>query len=123
MNPARAAREAAHTAGDGAHWTPPVERTVAAKGEGTDAVVGALDRHFRYLEVSGQLRERRRTRLRERVVETVEQKVRHRLWRDAATNTWLDAQLAALEAGTTTPFAVADELLRTSGHLVTQETR
>jgi LAO/AO transport system kinase len=122
MNPARAAREAAHTAGDGAHWTPPVERTVAAKGDGTDAVVGALDRHFRYLEVSGQLRERRRTRLRERVVETVEQKVRHRLWGDAPTNAWLDGQLAALEAGTLTPFAAADALLAERGHLVTGET-
>jgi LAO/AO transport system kinase len=123
MNPARAAREAAR-GDDGAEgWTPPVERTVAAKGEGVSDVVAALDRHFRYLEASGRLRERRRTRLRERVVETAEQRVRARLWSDAATTAWLDGQLGALESGTATPFAVADALLARSGHLVTGETR
>jgi LAO/AO transport system kinase len=124
MNPARVAREAAHNeAGGAAGWTPPVERTVAATGEGVAEVVAALDRHFHYLEASGRLHQRRRTRLRERVVETVERKVQQRLWGDRATNEWLDAQLGALESGTTTPFAVADRLLERSGHLVMQETR
>ena len=128
LNPARAAREAAREAGhdDGggaAGWTPPVERTVAAKGEGVAEVIAALDRHFRYLEASGRLRERRRARRRERVVETAEQKVRRRLWGDAPTNAWLDSRLDELEAGSLTPFAAADELLAGSGHLVTRETR
>jgi LAO/AO transport system kinase len=99
-----------------------VERTVAAKGEGVAAVIDALDRHFNYLETSGQLRERRRARLRERVVEAAQQKVQQRLWGDAPTNAWLDGQLAALEAGTLTPFAAADALLAHRGHLVTGET-
>ncbi len=122
INPARAAREAAHAA-DAERWTPPVERAVATKGEGVDELVAAIDRHFGYLEATGRLRERRRARLRERVIETVEQKVRQRLWGDAPTNGWLDARLEAMEAGTLTPFAAADALLTNSGHLVTQETR
>ena len=121
MNPARAAREAA--AADGAQWTPPVLRSVAAKGEGVADVVAAIDRHFTYLEASGLLRERRRGRLRERVVEVVEQKVRQRLWTDPATAAWLDDRIPALEAGTATPFDVADELLRRSGQLLTQTTQ
>jgi LAO/AO transport system kinase len=123
MNPARAAREAAHDAPAGASWTPPVERTVAAKGEGIAEVLAALDRHFGYLEASGQLRERRRARLRERVVEIVEQRVQQRLWGDAPTNAWLDAQLGALEAGERTPFVVADALLVERGQLVTGDSR
>lgn len=121
MNPARAAREAAR-ADDAARWTPPVLRTVAAQNEGVTELVEAVDRHFGYLEASGQLRERRRQRLRERVVEVVEQRVRRRLWSDAGTTAWLDAQLPALEAGTATPFGVADELLRRSGDLLTGTT-
>jgi LAO/AO transport system kinase len=120
MNPARAARAAA-AAGDGA-WTPPVLRTVAAEGQGLDEVVAALERHFRYLETSGTLRQRRLSRLRERVVEVVEHRVRQRLWADAATREWLDGRLPALAAGTTTPFAVADELLARSGNLLTGTT-
>jgi LAO/AO transport system kinase len=118
MNPARAARRAA-AADQTERWIPPVLQSVAAKGEGIDGVLAALDRHFRYLETSGQLRERRRARLRERVVEVVEQKVRQRLWTDAATNAWVADHLEALEAGAETPFGVADALLARSGALLT----
>ena len=101
-------------------WTPPVLRTVAVKDEGIPELVAALDRHFRYLEESGTLRARRRTRLRDRVVEVVEAKARRRLWTDAATNRWLEERLPDLEAGTATPFAIADDLLGRSAHLLTR---
>jgi LAO/AO transport system kinase len=118
MNPARAARAAAAEEAP-TEWTPPVLRTIAAQGDGIKEVVEALDRHFRYLQASGELRLRRRQRLRERVMEVVEQQVQGRLWRDAATIAWLDAQLPALEAGTVAPFAVADQLRARSGSLLT----
>src|SRR5689334_991376 len=92
MNPGRAARAAAK-ASNSDRWVTPVLRTVAAKGEGTADVTAALDRHFRYLETSGTLQRRRRARWRERVVDVVEQRVRDRLWKDAATGQWLDDQL------------------------------
>jgi LAO/AO transport system kinase len=119
MNPARIAREAA--AGEQTHvWTPPVLRTVAAKGEGMDDLITALDRHYRYLEASGELRRRRRQRLREQVIDVTEHKLRQRLWRDDGTNAFVDAALPALESGDATPFTVADELLTRSVHLLTR---
>jgi LAO/AO transport system kinase len=120
MNPARVAREDARD--DAAEtWTPPVLRAVAVKGEGLDQIMESLDRHFAYLEKSGELRKRRRERLAERVVEVTERRMRGRLWDDAATRQWLDGRVDELEAGTATPFAVADELLRRYGNLVTGE--
>jgi LAO/AO transport system kinase len=92
--------------------------TVASEGKGTADVLSALERHFAYLQKSGELRQRRRRRLRERVVEIVEQRVRHRLWTDQATAEWLDERLNELERGTTTPFVVADELLQQSAPLI-----
>ncbi|HJQ19627.1 MAG TPA: methylmalonyl Co-A mutase-associated GTPase MeaB [Gemmatimonadaceae bacterium] len=118
MNPAKAARESARASEDS--WTPPVLPTVAVKHEGIDGVVDAVDRHFHYLAESGQLHVRRRARLRRRVVEVVESRVRRRLWTDAAIGTWLDEQLPALEAGSRNPFDVADELLSRSGDLLTR---
>lgn len=118
MNPARAAR-AAGLAAEPEQWTPPVLRTVAANGDGIPEVVDALQRHFGYLVRSGELAARRRVRLRERVMEVVEQQLRERLWTDASTLTWLDGQLSALEAGEIAPFAVADVLRARSGHLLT----
>jgi LAO/AO transport system kinase len=115
-------RAAARSDDPDSAWIPPVLSTVAAKEEGIDELVEALDRHFRYLERSGMLRERRRTRLRERVVEVVEDKARRRLWGDAATNTWLEERLPALEAGEATPFGIADALLSRSADLLTRTT-
>jgi LAO/AO transport system kinase len=116
MNPAKAARDAAQRDGD--TWTPPVLRSVAITADGVDDIVSAVDRHFHYLETGG-LHERRRARLRRRVVAVVESKVRRRLWSDAALLAWLDEQLPSLEAGTRNPFEVADALLAKGADLLT----
>lgn len=121
MNPAHAARVAANDHHPAA-WTPPVLRTVAARNEGVAELIAATDRHFEYLETSGNLGRRRRARLRERVVDVVEARVRSRLWTDAGTNAWLDAQLPALETGATNPFDVADALLQRSAPLLATPT-
>jgi LAO/AO transport system kinase len=110
MNPARAAREAAR-AGEPARWTPPVLRTVAADGQGVEELISAIDRHMTFLRSSGELRVRRRRRLRERVIEVAERLARRRLWSDPATTELLEHSLDALESGTTTPFDVADVIL------------
>ncbi len=120
MNPTRAAREAA-AAANPVEWTPPVLSAVATKEEGINEIVAALDRHFAYLEQSGKLRARRRERMRERVMDVVEQKVRGRLWKDTGIMSWLERQLPSMEDGSANPFAVADELLRQSGELVRGE--
>ncbi len=88
-------------------WTPPVISAVALTGDGVADVLAALDRHFQYLVDSGALEQRRQKRLRERVLDVVEQRVRA-LVLGAARETWLEERLKANDA---TPFALADELL------------
>lgn len=122
MNPARVAREEAASA-DPDKWTPPVLRAVAAKNEGMTEIVESLDRHFGYLEKTGELRVRRRERLVERVLEVAERKIRGRLLNDAGTMEWVRARVDDLEAGVVTPYVVADELLATHGHLVKEATK
>ena len=109
-------------AGDDAErWTPAVLRSSATTGEGIPELLAALERHFAYLERSGELAVRRRARLRERVKDVVFQRLGRRLWGDAATNAWIDGQVADLADGRTTPYAVADALLQRSGTLMTGE--
>jgi LAO/AO transport system kinase len=121
MNPAKAAREAARR--DEEKWTPGVLRSVAIKKEGIEELTAAIDRHFAYLERSGGLLQRRRARLRRRVVEVVESRVRRRLWTNASLGTWLDEQLPDLETGQRNPFEVAEALLSRSGDLLTGTTK
>ena len=105
-------------ADDDARWTPPVLRCVGTTGEGVPELLAALDRHFGYLERSGALLRGAATRLRERVVDVAEQRVRRRLWTDGATAAWIDERIPELESGATTPYAVADALLARSGELL-----
>lgn len=116
MDPAREA--APEEAEEPDSWTPPVLRAVAVKNEGMDEIVGTLDRHFDYLERTGRLRERRRERMVERVIEVTERKMHRRLWKDISVTDWLDARVDDLESGVVTPYAVADKLLAQYGLLV-----
>jgi LAO/AO transport system kinase len=81
-------------------------------------ILAAVDKHFNYLERTGELRSRRRERIVERVVEVAERRMHRRLWRDSPTMQWLDARVDQLESGAVTPYAVADQLLATYGDLV-----
>ncbi len=111
-----------HPAPDGiTAWSQPVLRAIGVTGEGLPELLAALDAHHTYLERSGELDVRRRARLRERVKDVVFQRLARRLWTDDATNAWIDAQVDDLAAGRTTPYAVADALLRRSGPLMTGE--
>ena len=117
-SPARAARDAsAHPHAVGG-WVPAVVNTVAADGRGIPELLAAITRHFEYLEASGELADRRRSRMRERIVEVAEDRLRRRLWGDPGTQAFLDLALPALERGEVTPFAIADALLARSATLM-----
>ena len=118
LSPARAAREAAADPHAAHGWVPPVVNTVAADGRGVPELLTAIQRHFEYLEASGGLAERRRSRMRERIVEVAEERLRRRLWGDVDTQAFIDAALPALGRGDTTPFAIADALLARSATLM-----
>ena len=109
-NPGKAAREAARRE-EAASWTPPVVLTVAHKGEGVTDLAGFLDRHHRYLEEGGGLRDRRRRRLREQVMDVAESRLRRRLWSDADVLSFVDAVIPRIERGEVSPYGIADELL------------
>jgi LAO/AO transport system kinase len=109
-SPGKAAREAARKE-DVTTWTPPVTLTVAHKGEGLPDLVASLDRHQRYLEEGGGLRERRRRRLREQVMDVAEYRLRRRLWNDSEVLAFVDMAISRIEGGEVSPYGIVDELL------------
>ncbi|MBV6520875.1 MAG: putative GTPase [Gemmatimonadaceae bacterium] len=119
INPGRTAREAARVEQPDS-WTPPVMRTVAVNGEGIEELVAAIERHFRYLVSSGELRERRRRRLHEQIVEIAEHRVKRRWWGDTGMQEYLREQIPHVERGVISPFAVADALLLRGARLLTE---
>ncbi|HET8559382.1 MAG TPA: methylmalonyl Co-A mutase-associated GTPase MeaB [Marmoricola sp.] len=91
-------------------WRPPIVKTVAAREEGIDEVVGEVDRHRTWLEESGQLAARRTRRARDEIEAIAVTSLREQ-WRSVHERTELDALAEQVVAGQTDPYAAADELL------------
>ncbi|MGN6301037.1 MAG: methylmalonyl Co-A mutase-associated GTPase MeaB [Angustibacter sp.] len=97
----------ARSAGD---WRPSVVKTVAAREEGIDDLVAALDKHREWLERTGTLRERRLRRAADEVEAIAMVVLRERMG-DLRQGTGLDALAADVVDGRTDPYAAADSLV------------
>ncbi|GAA3641548.1 methylmalonyl Co-A mutase-associated GTPase MeaB [Streptomyces fenghuangensis] len=109
------ARELNHMLGLGearkpGDWRPPIVKTVAARGEGVDEVVEALEKHRAWMEERGVLAERRRARA-AREVETIAVTALRERIGDLHGDRRLDALAERIASGTLDPYAAADELV------------
>ena len=109
------ARELNHMLGLGesrgpGDWRPPIVKTVAARGEGVDEVVEALEKHRAWMEERGVLAERRTARA-AREVETIAVTALRERIADLHGDRRLDALAERIVAGGLDPYAAADELL------------
>ncbi|WP_435058599.1 methylmalonyl Co-A mutase-associated GTPase MeaB [Streptomyces sp. bgisy060] len=97
----------ARAAGD---WRPPIVKTVAARGEGVDEVVEALEKHRAWMDEHGVLAERRRARA-AREVETIAVTALRERIGDLHGDRRLDALAERIVAGDLDPYAASDELV------------
>ena len=105
---ARSPRQASTESGA---WEHPVVLTVAARGEGIDELIAALDRHHDRLAGTGALQERRRRRMLERTREVVDRAARRWLWRETQAEQVIGERLDQVVEGTLSPYEVAAEVL------------
>ena len=92
-------------------WTIPVLQTVAETSKGVPELIATLGKHRDWLSSSGELAERRRKRLKERVREAVERQLQSVVWRDKGGERMLEDALGDMESGKSTPYVVADRIL------------
>lgn len=93
-------------------WEIPVLQTVAEKGDGVGELIAALERHRAWLVASGELSRRRRARLASRVREVVARRLAQVAWQERNGEAILEEMRPALEAGDTTPYEVAERIVR-----------
>jgi LAO/AO transport system kinase len=91
-------------------WRPLVVRAVAAKGEGIDDVLAAIDKHRTWLSDNGELRRRRENRAAAEVEAIALARLRGRLG-SLRDGTALPALASAVADGTLDPYAAAAQLL------------
>jgi LAO/AO transport system kinase len=109
------ARELNHMLGLGesraaGDWRPPIIKTVAARGEGIDEVLAALDKHRAWMEEHGVLATRRRRRAAGEVENIALTALRSRIG-DLRGDRRLDALAERVAAGSLDPYAASDELI------------
>ncbi|MEV0125966.1 methylmalonyl Co-A mutase-associated GTPase MeaB [Streptomyces sp. NPDC050703] len=109
------ARELNHMLGLGesrgaGDWRPPIVKTVAARGEGIDEVVEALEKHRAWMEERGVLTERRTARAAHEVETIAVTALRERIG-SLHGDRRLSALAERIVAGELDPYAAADELV------------
>ena len=91
-------------------WRPPVLKTVAARGEGIDEVMTAIDDHYAWMESSGALRDRRVRRAGDEIEAIAIQALRARIG-DLRHGQGVDELAGHVVDGTSDPYAAADRIL------------
>ncbi|MGW6402892.1 methylmalonyl Co-A mutase-associated GTPase MeaB [Streptomyces sp. NPDC055134] len=109
------ARELNHMLGLGesrgaGDWRPPIVKTVAARGEGIDEVVEALEKHRAWMEERGVLQERRLARA-SREVETIAVTALRERIADLHGDRRLSSLAERIVAGELDPYRAADSLV------------
>jgi LAO/AO transport system kinase len=94
----------------GPTWRPPVVRAVAARGEGIEDLVAAIDEHGAWLVDRGELELRRQARAAAEVEAIALQQLRSRLG-DLRGGTALDQLAKRVASGEVDPYAAADDLI------------
>ena len=93
-------------------WRPPIVKTVASKGEGTDEVAEAIESHREWLAHSGEL-ERRRLRRARGEIEAIALTALRARFADLSGHADLDRLADEVVGGRTDPYRAADTLLDT----------
>ncbi|MFC9326479.1 methylmalonyl Co-A mutase-associated GTPase MeaB [Kitasatospora sp. NPDC057015] len=91
-------------------WRPPILKTVAARGEGVDEVVEALEKHRAWLEEHGELAARRRRRASDEIEAIALTALRARIG-DLHGDRHLDSLAERVAAGELDPYGAADQLV------------
>jgi LAO/AO transport system kinase len=95
---------------DSERWKPPIIRTVAAKGEGADDVIDALEKHAAWAEQSGERERRRKARAADEIEALALGALRERIG-DLHGTSALDGLAERVVKGELDPYAAADELV------------
>ena len=92
-------------------WRPPINRTIASKGEGIEAVVDSIEAHKAYLIESGKLAEIRKLRIKNEVTAMLNDRVNRYIDKNVIQTEEFDAKVVKMQAREIEPYSVVDEIV------------
>ena len=93
-------------------WEYPILETIATQNKGIDELNSTIDSHREYLERSGDLESDRKEKIKTRITELVENKIKERLKKHVFKEGELDETVEKVYNRELNPFRVADDLVR-----------
>ena len=92
-------------------WRPPINRTIASKGIGIEAVVDSIEEHKKYLEETGKLAEIRKKRTKSEVTAMLNDRVNRYIDEKVINTQEFDDKIMAMQTREIEPYSVVDEIV------------
>ena len=92
-------------------WRPPINRTIASKGEGIEAVVDSIEEHQKYLYDSGEIVKIRKARIKNEVTAILNDKVNRYIDKNVVATDEFDSLVEKLQGREIEPYSVVDDIV------------
>lgn len=92
-------------------WRPPINRTIASKGEGIEAVVDSIEDHQKYLVDSGEIVKIRKARIKNEVTAMLNDKVNRYIDKNVVNTNDFESLVEKLQAREIEPYSVVDDIV------------
>jgi LAO/AO transport system kinase len=95
---------------DADSWMPGIIKAVATENKGIQEIADEITRHTQYLNSSGNFIKNREKRIKVRIKDIVEEKIRQELWGDKRENS-LNSSLEKVVLGNLSPYHIAEKII------------
>lgn len=92
-------------------WRPPINRTIASKGEGIEAVVDSIEDHKKYLFDSGEIVKIRKARIKNELTAMLNDKVNRYIDKNVVATDEFEKLVEKLQSREIEPYSVADDIV------------
>lgn len=92
-------------------WCPPINRTIASKGEGIEAVVDSIEEHKAYLIESDQLSKIRKARIKNEVTAMLNDRVNRYIDKNVVATSEFDILVEKLQIREIEPYSVVADIV------------
>ena len=92
-------------------WRPPINRTIASKGEGIEAVVDSIEEHQKYLYDSGEIVKIRKARIKNEVTAMLNDKVNRYIDKNVVATDEFDSLVEKLQGREIELYSVVDDIV------------
>ena len=92
-------------------WRPPINRTIASKGEGIEAVVDSIEEHQKYLYDSGEIVKIRKARIKNEVTAMLNDRVNRYIDKNVVATSEFDILVEKLQIREIEPYSVVADIV------------